>query len=121
MILTLLFSIVAFADCKNLIDKADVDKMLAGLPHGKTVLKCLAPPCECIDGIVFEISKRDKDGKIIIDQDKKNARDLALAAEALAEEKRKEDLEYLKNKDTYTQQELEQAIKLLLKSNGGMK
>lgn len=108
---------MAFAGCMNLVDSVDVDKMLAGEPHGKQVLGCTTRSCDCIDGVVFEISKRDKSGAIVVDQDKVNARDLAKAAAALAAAQKQERIEAIKasmDQGTATDEDKADALKLLL-------
>lgn len=59
MFLALIFSILAFADCKNPVDCSDIKKMIAyeqsgGPHHGKVLLACTTKSCGCIDGVVFE-------------------------------------------------------------------
>lgn len=110
--LALIFAISAFA-CDNLIAKSDVDKMLAGIPHGKSFLKCDEAQCECIDGVIFEESKRDESGKIAIDPVKKAVRD----AESAAKEARKAELAELKkklNEGNATAKDQEEILKRLL-------
>lgn len=69
----LLLTALAFADCKNLIDRTDAEKMVAGIPHGKTILKCESKDCVCIDGVRFEVSKLNDDGTFSVDREKQTA------------------------------------------------
>lgn len=81
-------SLSAFADCKNLIDCSDAKKMVAGLPHGKQMLKCDEKSCGCMDGagltwwIEDSSLAMNKDGScsFVVDQSKAKARADAVVA-----------------------------------------
>lgn len=96
----LLFSMLAVADCKNLIDRTDAEKMVAGIPHGKTILKCESKDCVCIDDVRFEISKLNEDGTFSIDPFKKSTLEQEEATKA-TERLEKEDALRLKYPEVY--------------------
>ena len=79
LIIFLFFSSAAHAECDNLIDAVDVEKMVVGTPHGKTFLSCTTDMCLCIDGLDLEIYKVEVDGEgnktLVIDSVKEETKE----------------------------------------------
>lgn len=120
----LILSIVFFSTdalaCINNIDAADVEKMVAGLQHGKSVLKCTTKDCICIDGFDLEVSAiigRAGSKKLVVDSNKlseKTKRALLQAEEEKAKaELRKFYFDKVKS-GSASQEEISQALKYLL-------
>lgn len=129
ILLNLIIAISAYAECAYLRPLAEIELMLSGKPLTSAIYDCKKVECICTDGVDLDIVKlSSKQGKkvLIVDEDKKAAKkaekeveDAKQATERSAKIERDNRISLLKalsKERALTNEETEEAIRLLLLS-----